>query len=82
MLIAGRIARGGALAFGWVDVRRGAIAALGTGAPPRVPDERHPGLAFASLVKGGDGRVSSPRRRFAVFAGSAWCARRPLWSAG
>ena len=50
MLIAGRIARGGALAFGWVDVRRGAIAALGTGAPPRLPDERHPGLIAPGLV--------------------------------
>jgi N-acetylglucosamine-6-phosphate deacetylase len=50
MLIAGRIARGGALASGWIEVRNGAIAALGTGAPPRVPDERHPGVIAPGLV--------------------------------
>ena len=50
MLIAGRIARGGALASGWIEVRNGVIAALGTGAPPRVPDERHPGVIAPGLV--------------------------------
>jgi N-acetylglucosamine-6-phosphate deacetylase len=50
LLIAGRLARGGALASGWVEVRGAAIAASGTGAPPRVPDERHPGVIAPGLV--------------------------------
>ena len=50
LLLAGRIARRGALASGWVEVRNGAIAALGGGAPPRVPDECHPGLIAPGLV--------------------------------
>lgn len=50
MLIAGRIARRGALDSGWVEVRNGTIAARGTGAPPRVPDEHPPGVIAPGLV--------------------------------
>lgn len=59
LLLAGRIARGGAVAEGWIEVRRGRIEALGAGRPPRTPDERHAGLIAPGLmdvqVNGGAG---------------------------
>jgi N-acetylglucosamine-6-phosphate deacetylase len=50
LLIAGRFARRGALASGWLEVRNGTIAAAGAGAPPRVPDERYSGVIAPGLV--------------------------------
>jgi N-acetylglucosamine-6-phosphate deacetylase len=50
MLMAGRIACGGTLAPGWIEVRRDTIAAQGTGPPARVPDERHDGAIAPGLV--------------------------------
>lgn len=49
-LLAGPLARGGAIAEGWVEIRGGMIVDLGAGKPPRVPSERHSGLIAPGLV--------------------------------
>ncbi len=49
LMLAGRLARGGALADGWLEVEGELIAATGTGAPPRPPDERHDGIVAPGL---------------------------------
>ena len=49
LMLAGRLARGGALADGWVEVEGERIAATGSGAPPRPPDERHDGIVAPGL---------------------------------
>ncbi len=60
LLLAGRLARGGALEDGWVEVEGERIVAAGTGAPPRPPDERHDGIVAPGLcdlqVNGAGGR--------------------------
>ena len=50
MLIAGRLARGGKLLDGWIEVERERVAALGKGPPPRPPDERVDGLIAPGFV--------------------------------
>jgi N-acetylglucosamine-6-phosphate deacetylase len=50
VLLAGRIARGGTLTTGWIDVQGATIVARGTGPPPRRPDERHDGVIAPGLV--------------------------------
>ena len=49
MLIAGRLARGGALGDGWLEVSGGGIADAGAGSPPRIPDVRHNGIVAPGL---------------------------------
>ena len=49
LLLAGRIARRGALEDGWVEVEGERVLAAGTGAPPRPPDERHDGIVAPGL---------------------------------
>ena len=60
LLLAGTLARGGALEDGWLEVDGERIAAAGAGAPPRRPDERHDGIiapGFCDLqVNGAGGR--------------------------
>ena len=48
--VAGRLARGGALLDGWIEVERERVAALGKGPPPRPPDERVDGLIAPGFV--------------------------------
>jgi N-acetylglucosamine-6-phosphate deacetylase len=50
VLLAGRIARDGTLVTGWIEVQRGEVVALGAGAPPGLPDERHDGVIAPGLV--------------------------------
>lgn len=50
MLIAGRLARGGELLDGWIEIEGARVAALGNGPPPRPPDERIEGLIGPGLV--------------------------------
>jgi N-acetylglucosamine-6-phosphate deacetylase len=49
-LIAGRLARGGELLDGWVEVDGERIVALGTGTPPRQPTEYEDGIIAPGLV--------------------------------
>lgn len=49
LLLAGRLARGGVLEEGWVEVAGDRIAAHGSGAPPRSPDEHHDGIVAPGL---------------------------------
>jgi N-acetylglucosamine-6-phosphate deacetylase len=49
LLIAGALARGGALEEGWLEVEGERIAAVGNGPPPRPPDERHDGIVAPGL---------------------------------
>ena len=49
LCIAGRLARGGRLVEGWVEVRRERVAAVGFGRPPRG-SERHAGVVGHGLV--------------------------------
>jgi N-acetylglucosamine-6-phosphate deacetylase len=49
VLLAGLLARGGALETGWVEVEGERIVAVGDGTPPRPPDERHDGIVAAGL---------------------------------
>jgi N-acetylglucosamine-6-phosphate deacetylase len=49
-LIAGRVAHGGTVAEGWMEVRGATIAARGTGPPPRTPDVEHDGFIAPGLV--------------------------------
>jgi N-acetylglucosamine-6-phosphate deacetylase len=49
LLLAGRLARGGALEDGWVEVKAERIAAVGKGTPPRPPDERYDGILAPGL---------------------------------
>ncbi|HEU0024817.1 MAG TPA: hypothetical protein VFQ12_09315, partial [Thermoleophilaceae bacterium] len=49
-LLAGCLARGGALDEGWLEIADERIAAVGGGAPPRAPDERLDGILAPSLV--------------------------------
>lgn len=48
-MISGRLARGGVLADGWLEVRGERIAAAGAGSPPRTPDEHHEGIVAPGL---------------------------------
>jgi N-acetylglucosamine-6-phosphate deacetylase len=50
MLIAGRLARGGDLRDGWIEIEGAWVAALGDGPPPRSPDERVEGLIAPGFV--------------------------------
>lgn len=50
MILAGDIARGGAVGGGWVEVADGRIVACGDGRPPRAPDEVAGGLLAPGLV--------------------------------
>lgn len=78
VLLAGRLARAGTAREGWIEVRSGRIEALGTGPPPRTPDERHGGLIAPGLVdlqvNGGagvqvtDGRAALDRLEAALLA--------------
>ena len=49
LMLAGRLARGGSLAHGWLEIEGDRIAATGDGAPPRPPDERHDGIVAPGL---------------------------------
>jgi N-acetylglucosamine-6-phosphate deacetylase len=49
-LISGRLARGGTLTAGWIEVRRATITASGAGPPPRAPDVQHDGPIAPGLV--------------------------------
>ena len=58
LLLAGCLARGGALGEGWLEVEGERIAATGAGPPPRAPDERHDGIVapgFCDLQVNGAG---------------------------
>jgi N-acetylglucosamine-6-phosphate deacetylase len=48
-LLAGRIARGARVEFGWLETDGDRIRAAGVGPPPRTPDERHDGLIAPGL---------------------------------
>ena len=48
-LIAGLLARGGAVEPGWIEVEGERIAAAGSGTPSRAPDERHDGIIAPGL---------------------------------
>jgi N-acetylglucosamine-6-phosphate deacetylase len=49
LLIAGCLARGGALEDGWLEIKDDRIAAAGSGTPPRPPNERHDGIVAPGL---------------------------------
>jgi len=49
LLIAGLLARRGAVESGWIEVDGERIAAVGTGAPPHAADERHDGIVAPGL---------------------------------
>jgi N-acetylglucosamine-6-phosphate deacetylase len=49
VLLAGRLARGGALEEGWIEMSGERIIAAGTGTPPRPPDEVHRGIVAPGL---------------------------------
>ena len=49
LVLAGRMARGGALEKGWLEVAGERIVAAGRGAPPRPADERHDGIVAPGL---------------------------------
>jgi N-acetylglucosamine-6-phosphate deacetylase len=48
-MLAGRLARGGSLAEGWLEIDGDRVVAAGDGAPPRTPDECHDGIVAPSL---------------------------------
>jgi N-acetylglucosamine-6-phosphate deacetylase len=50
VLLAGRIARSGAVVTGWIEVQRGTVVAHGGGQPPGLLDERHDGVIAPGLV--------------------------------
>jgi N-acetylglucosamine-6-phosphate deacetylase len=50
VLLAGRLARGGFLSPGWIEIDGERIAALGAGEPPRAPDEEHAGILAPGLL--------------------------------
>ena len=50
LLLAGRLARDGAAADGWIEIDGAVIVAAGHGPPPRTPDEHAEGLLSAGLV--------------------------------
>lgn len=60
LLLAGDIARGGALFEGWVEVEGSHVVGTGRGQAPGTPDERHDGIIAPGLcdlqVNGGAGR--------------------------
>jgi N-acetylglucosamine-6-phosphate deacetylase len=49
LLLAGRLARGGELEEGWLEIERERIAAAGSGRPPRPADEHHDGIFAPGL---------------------------------
>ncbi len=49
VVLAGRVARSGAIGAGWVEVEGAAIAAAGEGEPPRAPDEAIEGILAPGL---------------------------------
>jgi N-acetylglucosamine-6-phosphate deacetylase len=50
VLLAGRVARGGTLVEGWIEVQEPTVVALGGGRPPGRPDEQHDGVIAPGLV--------------------------------
>lgn len=49
LLLAGHLARAGAVADGWLEIGGERIVAAGSGTPPRPPDERHDGIIAPGL---------------------------------
>jgi N-acetylglucosamine-6-phosphate deacetylase len=49
LLLAGRLARGGSIERGWLELDGERIKAAGDGDPPRPPDERHDGIVAPGL---------------------------------
>src|SRR5215211_7731666 len=50
IVVAGAIARGGAVRDGWLEVDGDRVADAGDGAPPRAPDVAHAGLIAPGFV--------------------------------
>ena len=48
-MLAGRIARGGAIEPGWIEIESGVVAGSGAGAPPREPDDAVAGILAPGL---------------------------------
>ncbi len=59
LVLSGRIARGGTLRDGWIEIERGRVTEVRAGRPPRTPDEHHDGIVAPGLcdiqVNGGAG---------------------------
>jgi N-acetylglucosamine-6-phosphate deacetylase len=49
LLLAGQLARAGAVAEGWLEIEGERIVSAGSGTPPRPPDERHDGIIAPGL---------------------------------
>ena len=50
MLLEGRLARREGVQHGWLSVEGERVGAVGTGPPPRTPDERHDGIIAPGLI--------------------------------